>query len=419
MRHFGRLLLVPFAAALLTGLFAISSVTSGDPAKSSWPQYRGPERSGFSQETGILKTWPETGPKILWKIPLGDGYSGISIVGERVVTMFSRERDEFVAGFNAADGKEMWRTRVDENRRDEMGDGPRSTPAIEGDMVYALGARGILVAVKLASGEKVWEKDLKSAFGARIPKWGVSTSPIVDGDLVILDAGGGPGKSLVAFDRKTGETKWTAYDDKPGYSTPLPVDLLGVRQILSFAGSSLVSVAAADGKVLWSVPWRTDWDVNAAMPVFISPDKIFISSSYDTGGAVFQVKKTGDKYETTELWRNRNMKNHFNSSIHQGGYLYGFDDRTLKCVDAATGEEKWRQSGFSKGSLLLVDGHLVVLSEAGLLALVEATPAAYNEKARFQALEGRTWTMPSLSNGRLFLRNQKELLALAVAGQQS
>ena len=162
------------------------------------------------------------------------------------------------------------------------------------------------------------------------------------------------------------------------------------------------------------MPWQTDWDVNAAMPVFIPPDKVFISSSYDTGGAVYQVKKTGDKFAAAELWRNRNMKNHFKSSIYEGGYLYGFDDRTLKCLDAATGEEKWRQTGFSKGSLLLVDGHLVVLSEAGLLALVDATPVAYKEKSRFQALEGRTWTMPSLSDGRLFLRNQKELVAFAI-----
>ena len=127
----------------------------------------------------------------------------------------------------------------------------------------------------------------------------------------------------------------------------------------------LVSVAAADGKVLWSVPWRTDWDVNAAMPVLVPPDKIFISSSYDTGGALYQVKKSGDKYQAVEVWRNRNMKNHFNSSIYDGGYLYGFDDRTLKCIDVVTGEEKWTQSGFSKGSLLLVDGHLIVLSEEG------------------------------------------------------
>ncbi|HET6373352.1 MAG TPA: PQQ-binding-like beta-propeller repeat protein [Candidatus Polarisedimenticolia bacterium] len=402
--------LLTCAACLITGALA------ADPAKMLWPQYRGPDRSGISSETGLLKVWPAEGPKVLWKVPLGDGYSGISVAGDRLYTMHSQGGDDVIACFNARDGKEVWRTRVEARWTDEMGDGPRSTPTVDGGVVYAVSSRGLLVAVAADTGQKVWEKNLQDVFGAQVPHWGVSTSPLVEGDLVVVDAGGAPGKSLVALDKKTGATRWTSYTDRPGYSAPLAVDMLGVRQILSFAGSSLVSVAAGDGKVLWSVPWKTSYDVNAAMPVFLPPNRVFISSSYDTGGAVYEIKKTGDAYKTSEVWKNRTMKNHFNSSVHAAGYLYGFDDATLKCVDAATGEEKWRQRGFAKGSLLMADGQLIVFSENGLLALVEATPEAYKEKARAQILEGRTWTMPSLADRKLFLRNQKLMVALDLAG---
>jgi len=391
-------------------LYATSVVAPA--AEGSWPQYRGPARDGISQEVGILKSWPSTGPKMLWSVPIGTGYSGISSVGDRLYTMYANDGGEFLASFGTADGKEVWHLRMDANRNDDMGDGPRSTPTLDGDMVYAMGASAMLVAAKAGTGEKVWEKDLKAVFGARVPRWGVSTSPLIEKDLVVVDAGGAADKSVVALDKKTGQTRWTGYSDKPGYSAPLAVDIQGTRQILSFAGTSLVSVAAADGKPLWSVPWRTNWDVNAAMPVFVPPDKVFISSSYDTGAAVYAIKKTGDKFQASEVWKSRIMKNHFNSSILYGGYLYGFDDATLRCIDANTGQEKWSQRGFAKGSLLLADGHLVIFSESGLLALAEATPEAYREKARAQILEGRTWTMPTLAGGRLYLRNQKTMVAL-------
>jgi outer membrane protein assembly factor BamB len=412
MRHSVRCVLSTAA------LFCASSLMAW-PAEESWPQYRGPARDGISQEVGILKSWPPAGPKLLWSVPIGTGYSGISSVGDRLYTMYAKDGGEFLASFNTTDGKEAWHLRVDANRNDDMGDGPRSTPTLDGDMVYAMGASAMLVAAKAATGEKVWEKDLKTAFGAHVPRWGVSTSPLIEKDLVVVDAGGAAGKSVVALDKKTGQTRWTGYSDAPGYSAPLAVDIAGTRQILSFAGTSLVSVAAADGRTLWSVPWRTDYDVNAAMPVFVPPDKVFISSSYDTGGAVYAIRMTGDKFAASEVWKSRIMKNHFNSSILYGGYLYGFDDATLRCIDANTGQEKWSQRGFAKGSLLLADAHLVIFSESGLLALAEATPEAYREKARAQILEGRTWTMPTLARGRLYLRNQKTMVALEFTASAS
>jgi len=326
--------------------------------------------------------------------------------------MFSDSSDEFVLALDARTGREIWRARTGKNAPSDQGDGPRSTPTVSDGLVFALGPGAHLHALDAGSGAPVWDKDLKREFGSRVPRWGMSTSPLVDGDRLLLDVGGRPGFSIVALDRTSGKVRWNSHTDPPGYSTPLVVTVGGVRQALFFTGSSLVAVSPADGRVFWSVPWKTSYDVNAAMPVFVPPDGVFVSSSYDTGAALYRIKPAGEKMTIDEVWKSRVMKNHFNSSVLYRGDLYGFDDGTLKCIDPKTGDQRWAQRGFAKGSLLAADGHLIILSEAGLLALAEATPDEYREKARAQVLEGRTWTMPSLAGGRLYLRNQKELVAL-------
>ena len=250
-------------------------------------------------------------------------------------------------------------------------------------------------------------------FDARVPRWGVSTSPVIEGDLLIVDVGGRPGYSLVAFDKSSGDVRWHSNDDIPGYSTPLAVTIDGRRQIVSFSGTKVFGADATDGKVLWSHPWRTAYDVNAAMPVFLPPNRLFISSSYDVGAALLQVNGS----RALELWRTRRMKNHFNSSILVDGHLYGFDDGTLKCMEAGGGEERWAVRGFAKGSLLYADGRLIILGERGILALAEADPEKYTELARTQLFRSKTWTMPALADGRLFVRDQSELVALDFRGQ--
>ena len=402
----------------IPSVVALSVALSGAvlAAPADWPQYRGPRRDGLSAETGLLAAWPAGGPKVLWRASLGNGYSGLAVAGGRVFTLFGNGRDEYAVAFDAASGKELWRARTDADRRDGQGSGPRSTPTVDGARVYALSALGKLHALDAASGARRWSVDLAAEYGARVPAWGVSTSPLVEGELLLVDAGGRAGHSLLALEKESGKLAWASETDQAGYSAPLAVTVDGVRQVLFFTGTSLVSVSPADGKAFWRVPWETGYDVNAAMPVFVPPDRVFISSGYDKGAQVLRIRRQGGGAAVEPVWRSRVMKNHFNSSVLVDGFLYGFDDGTFKCIEAASGEERWAQRGFAKGSLLAAGGHLWVLSERGLLALVEATPEAYREKARHQLFEAKTWTMPSLSDGRLFVRSEKELVALDVEG---
>ena len=397
------------AAVLLTAALASVPAAAGE-----WPQYRGPHQDGRSAETGLIDGWPGAGPAVLWSVELGDGYSGMSIAGDRLFTMYSDGQHEQVLALDAATGEELWRVRIDSHRRDGHGGGPRSTPTVDGEVVYTLGANGKLDALRTADGGRLWSSDLVQAFGARVPRWGVSTSPLVLGELLLVDVGGRTGYSLVAFDKSDGEVRWHVETDKPGYSTPLAIEVGGLEQVLFFTGSSLVSVAPEDGRVFWRHPWKTSYDVNAAMPVFVPPNRVFISTSYDKGATLLEIDVAGGDASIREIWRNRVMKNHFNSSVLVGEHLYGFDNAILKCVEAATGDEVWAQRGFSKGSLVYADGQLLVLGERGLLASVEASPRGYRELARHQlfATDTKTWTMPSLAGGRLFVRSQGELVAL-------
>jgi outer membrane protein assembly factor BamB len=398
-------------------VLALGLLGAGAAPAADWPQFRGPNRDGVSRETGLLKSWPAGGPKVLWKVPLGEGYSHIAVANGRLFTLYSQGSQELAVALDAATGKLIWRVPIDRKYQSDMGNGPRSTPTVEGDLVYVLSGNGRLAALAAKDGRKVWEHDLPREFGARVPGWGASTSPLIEGNLLLVDVGGRNGKSLAAFDKKTGKVVWTSQNDIAGYSAPIAVTVGAVRQVIFFTGTSVVSVSPKDGRLFWRVPWRTDWDVNAATPIFVPPDKVFISSGYGVGSALFQIKAAGGRATAEEVWRSRGMKNQFSSSVLHNGTIYGFDDSTFKAIDAATGKERWKQRGFAHGSLILADGHLIVLSERGCdLALVEATPQAYREKGRTEVLSGKCWTAPTLANGRLYLRNEGELVALDWSG---
>ena len=373
-----------------------------------WPQFRGPNRDGISPEPAALKSWPSGGPKVLWKAPLGEGFSQVVSVKGRLYTFAQQGADQVAAAFDGATGKQLWRTKIDREYNDGQGDGPRSTPTVDGDLVYVLSAHGKLAALKTASGQIAWQHDLRSEYGANPPQWGVSTSPLVEGKLLIVNVGGSGNKSIVAFDKTNGKQVWASQADAAGYSAPIAITVRGVRQIIVFTANAILSISPEDGRLFWRSGWKTDYDVNAATPIFFPPDRLFVSSGYGTGSALLQIRRT----DVVEVWRSKGMKNQFSSSVLHDGTLYGFDNATLKAIDAASGAERWKTRGFGHGSLILAGGNLIVLSDRGKLALVQATPEAYRELGSAEVLDGKCWTAPSLADGRLYVRNEEQLIAL-------
>ncbi len=404
-----RILIITFLIALLSG----SVVLTGNGFAADWSQWFGPNRDGVSSETGLLKKWSDSGPVVLWRTPLGEGFSSIAIARGAVYTMFAEGKDEYAVCLDAATGQERWRVKTGSNFSDwQGGNGPRSTPIIDKERAFFLGANGQLYAIDVEDGEIVWSHHFQTEFISDPPHWGFSTSPLLEGELLVVEVGGSSGKAFIAFDKTTGRVAWTSQDDAPSYASPIAITVSDIRQIVFFPVSGLVGVAAKDGRLLWRHPWQTGPDVNAATPVFLAPDRLFISSGYGKGAAVIQLIFQNGQFAVKKVWRNRSMKNHFATSIHRKGYLYGFDNAILKCIAAETGQEQWRKRGFQKGSLIFADGYLIVLGEQGKLALVEAIPEAYIEKASAQVLSPRCWTPPTLANGRLYLRNHTEMVCL-------
>jgi outer membrane protein assembly factor BamB len=390
-----------------------SPVAGGAPLATDWPQFRGLKRDGVSSETGLLKSWPAEGLKVLWKAPAGEGYSHMAVSRERLFTLYGVDGNDVAVAYDAATGRPAWITLLGPKFINEQGgNGPRSTPTVDGDRVYILTPAGQLDALNATDGKKVWQRDLIRELGVPLPGFGYSTSPLVEGGLLLVDVGGASGKSIVAFDKTTGATVWAAQNEGPGYSAPIAVTVGGVRQAIFLTSRALLSVSPKDGGLFWRVPWVPESGVNAATPVFVAPDKLFVSTDDRTGGALFQIKVADGKVSAGEVWKTRKMKNDFSSSVLHDGYIYGFDNSILKAIDVATGEEAWKQSGFGGGSLIVAGGQLVVLSAGCKLSLVEATPAGYREKGSAQLLTGRCFTAPTLANGRLYLRNQEEILAL-------
>ena len=404
---------------LILGLGSLLALplAAGEPVRGDgdWPNFRGPGLDGRSSETGLLTSWPDDGPTTLWQAPMGGGFSGVTAADGRVFTLYSRGGRELAAALDAETGEELWTADLDRERKDRFGDGPRSTPPVDGGILYAVSALGKLYALDVAGGERLWSHDLPAEFGARVPEFGVSASPLIEGDLLLFNVGGKRGHALMAFDKTSGDVVWSAESDLPGYASPIAFTAAGIRHAVFFTGSSLIAVDPASGKALWKHPWKTAYNINAAAPIFIAPDKLFVSSGHDTGAALFRIEGsagTPSPASATVVWKTREMRNHFSSSVYVQGYIYGFDNKNFKCIDAKTGEDRWRKGSLGHGSLFYADRHLIVLSEDGQLLSVEATPKAYREKASHKVAKAKHWTVPTLYQGKLYVRNERDLFCL-------
>ncbi len=375
-----------------------------------WPQWRGLNRDGISTEAGLLKSWPAGGPPLVWKATgLGEGYSAFSIVDGRLFTQGQRGETEFVLAIDVATGKKLWEVSAGKPFRERRGHGPRGTPTVDGNVLYAEGADGTLVCLETKTGKQVWKVNLVDKFGADVIHWGMSESPLVDGERVIVTPGG-RGASLVALNKRTGELIWKSQSDRAGYSSPVAADVGNIRVIMTLTGEAAIGVAAKNGELLWRYDKVSNRTANIATPIF-SDGKVFVSTDYGTGGALLKLAAEGGGVKMSEVYFSRDMKNHYSSSVLVNGYLYGFSSTVLTAMKFESGEVAWRDRSVGKGSVTYADGHLYTLGENGTMGLVEATPSGYKEKSRFEITRGEypTWTPPVIANGKLFLREQDSL----------
>jgi outer membrane protein assembly factor BamB len=390
-----------------------ANLSQGEPnpkVGGDWPQWRGPDRDGVSRETGLLRAWPPEGPKKLWQKEAGGGYSSFAVAAGQVYTLLQDGPDEAAVCWNAKTGEQLWRFKYPCQYKNGQGSGPRSTPWVDGDRIYTVGATGILHCLKTSNGEKLWRHDLSDEFHGPVPMWGVSFSPLVEGDLVLANPGGPNGNSVVAFHKITGDVAWKKLSDPAAYSSPVVATIAGKRQILFFTGDGLESVAPADGAPLWQFPWDTRFRANVATPIVVG-NYVFISSGYDKGCALLEVSTADDGLlQAKSVYEHNRMRNHFATSVYYQEHLYGFDDLTLVCMNFRTGKTLWKKKDFKKGSLLVADGRLIILGESGRLALAEATPEEYKEISSFEFSRKKCWTVPVLANGRLYVRDEEKIV---------
>jgi outer membrane protein assembly factor BamB len=390
-----------------------------DPA-AYWTDFRGPLRDGHYRQRPIRTDWPRGGLKPLWKQPVGAGYASFVIARGRAFTIEQRGDQEVVAAYELTTGREVWTNAWNALFRESLGgDGPRATPTWAEGVVFALGATGELRALDESTGRMIWRKNILEDNGALNLDWGMAASPLVVDDTLVVLPGGPDSRSVVAYKRKTGMRVWSALSDKQAYASPMLVTLAGVRQLIVFTAKRLVGLTPDGGELLWEYPWRTDFDINAGQPMVVGDNRVFLSSGYGAGAAVIEVVPSPPlepapyvaQFAVREIWRSNRMKNTFTSSVLYNGFIYGLDESILACLDAATGELRWKGGRYGHGQVLLASGHLIVLTEDGDLALVRATPMRHEELTRFPAIDGKTWNHPAMADGVLLIRNLAEMAA--------
>jgi outer membrane protein assembly factor BamB len=376
-----------------------------------WTGFRGPNRDGVYAEKPISTSWKGHPPRLLWRQPIGGGYASFAVVKGVAFTIEQRRSQEAVTAYEVATGRELWAHAWEADFRESIGgDGPRATPTWSDGRVFAQGATGELRCLEAANGNLVWRHDVLRENGGTPLEYGCSASPLVVDDLVLALPGGSRGRSIVAYDRLTGEVRWAVGDDRQAYVSPMVASLAGERQLLVVAAQRTMGLTVSEGRLLWEFPWgEPRMGRNVAQPAVWNGDRFLLSAGYDVECVAVEVGRNARGFSARELWRNKSLKNKFSSSVFWKGHLYGLDEEILTCVNAATGERAWKDGRYGYGQLLLADGHLVILCANGDLALVKATPEKHEEIARIPAIKGKTWNHPALADGKLLVRNLVEM----------
>ncbi|MDB6150446.1 MAG: hypothetical protein JWQ44_1894 [Chthoniobacter sp.] len=373
-----------------------------------FPQFLGPNRDGVIPGPPLARDWKAEPPQLLWRLAVGEGYSGFAIAGERAISLEQHGESEVVVCRHVLSGATLWRHEHPSRFENSLGGiGPRTTPTVVGERVFALDAKGTLRALDLSSGRLLWQRDILADAGTKAPEWGLAGSPLVVNDLVVAHPGG-TGHSLSAYRTDTGQPAWAAGDSRAGYSSPQLVTLLGQPQIVIFNHDGVASHAPADGKLLWTYPW-TNAAQHVTDPRVVAPNRFVVSTGYGAGADLVELSRDAQGvWKTNRLWHSQRLKSKFASLVVREGFLYGLDDGRLTCMDLASGEPRWKGDRIGHGQVLLAGDLLVVTAENGEVILLEATPDAARELGRFAALSGKMWNPPALAPPLLIVRTEKE-----------
>lgn len=416
-----------FNLLLLSALLALAGnamLFAAEP-EGEWPQFLGPNRNGISSETGLIDAWPEGGPKELWRAKGGIGMAGLGISRGKLLTMVQREGQQQLIALDAESGEPQWETDIAPAYRNQMGDGPRGTPTIAGDQVFVFTGEGILAAVQLSDGKLLWSHNVVKELKGKQADYGMACSPLVVEGQVIVTAGA-PQAAVVAYDAKSGKLAWTAGDALAGYSSPALLNVGGREQIVAFTGGAVLGLEPGKGTVLWQHDFETDFGCNIATPLAYQ-DQVFVSAGENHGSALLALKPAGDEFKVSEVWSSLGpksvLRNEWQTSILLGDHLYGFDNvggagpiSHLTCVNAATGKPAWQEARFGKGNLIAAEGKLFMSTMKGELVVAVASPKQYEELGR-KIVIGKTRQAPALAGGRLYLRDDKEIVCLDVRKQ--
>ena len=389
-------------------------ITDDRVARSDFPQLLGPNRDGRLAGPALDPDWNAHPPQLIWKRPVGAAWCGFSIVGNRAVTMEQDGENECVTCYELTTGKPLWRNASPGHyNRPIAGEGPRATPTIAGDRVFALGANGTFRCLDLATGKQHWQTEIVADSGAKIPDWGFSSSPLIVVENVLVSTGGPNGKSLLAYNTTTGRLAWSAGNRPASYSSPFLRTLAGREQVLMFNSEAITAHDPATGAVLWERVWGKGMP-HVAAPIVFGKDSVFFSSGYGVGSALLGIKPGDDgKFTADELWKTPRFQAKFSNPVERDGYVYGVSDGILACLDLRDGTVKWKDGRYGHGQCLLVGEHLLQITEIpGDLILLRPTPEAANELARVHVFDSKTWNPPALSGDLLLLRNDTEAACL-------